>query len=101
MPKHRGLSWFAFPTDLPGVTIRQIRRVDETAEFCQDFFNDVIIPDLYRIGDVIDGWAVSQTMLVYERGPATAQSVTTLRARACLRRIWSRRRGAWACRTTR
>jgi alkylation response protein AidB-like acyl-CoA dehydrogenase len=68
VPKHRGLSWFAFPTNLPGVTIRQIRRVDETAEFCQDFFDDVIIPDLYRIGDVNDGWAVSQTMLVYERG---------------------------------
>jgi alkylation response protein AidB-like acyl-CoA dehydrogenase len=67
-PKHRGLTWFAFPTNLPGVTIRQIRRVDETAEFCQDFFDDVVIPDLYRIGEVNDGWAVTQTMLVYERG---------------------------------
>jgi alkylation response protein AidB-like acyl-CoA dehydrogenase len=68
VPKHRGLTWFAFPTNLPGVTINQIRRVDETAEFCQDFFDDVIIPDLYRIGDANDGWAVAQTMLVYERG---------------------------------
>jgi alkylation response protein AidB-like acyl-CoA dehydrogenase len=67
-PKHRGLTWFAFPTNLPGVTIRQIRRVDETAEFCEDFFDDVVIPDLYRIGEVNDGWAVTQTMLVYERG---------------------------------
>jgi alkylation response protein AidB-like acyl-CoA dehydrogenase len=67
-PKHRGLTWFAFPCSLPGVTIKQIRRVDETAEFCQDFFDDVIIPDLYRIGEVNDGWAVTQTMLVYERG---------------------------------
>jgi len=68
VPKHRGLTWFAFPTNLPGVTIRQIRRVDETAEFCQDFFDDVVVPDLYRIGEVNDGWAVTQTMLVYERG---------------------------------
>ena len=67
-PKHRGLTWFAFPTNLPGVTIRQIRRVDETAEFCEDFFDDVVVPDLYRIGEVNDGWAVTQTMLVYERG---------------------------------
>jgi alkylation response protein AidB-like acyl-CoA dehydrogenase len=67
-PKHRGLTWFAFPTNLPGVTIRQIRRVDETAEFCEDFFDDVVIPDFYRIGEVNDGWAVTQTMLVYERG---------------------------------
>jgi alkylation response protein AidB-like acyl-CoA dehydrogenase len=68
VPKHRGLTWFAFPTSLPGVTIRQIRRVDETGEFCEDFFDDVVIPDLYRIGEVNDGWAVTQTMLVYERG---------------------------------
>jgi alkylation response protein AidB-like acyl-CoA dehydrogenase len=68
VPKHRGLTWFAFPTNLPGVTIRQIRRVDETGEFCEDFFDDVVVPDLYRIGEVNDGWAVTQTMLVYERG---------------------------------
>ncbi len=68
VPKHRGLTWFAFPVDLPGVTIRQIKRVDETGEFCEDFFDEVVVPDLYRIGEVNDGWAVTQTMLVYERG---------------------------------
>jgi alkylation response protein AidB-like acyl-CoA dehydrogenase len=68
VPKHRGLTWFVFPTDLPGVTIRQIKRVDETGEFCEDFFDEVVVPDLYRIGEVNDGWAVTQTMLVYERG---------------------------------
>lgn len=67
-PKHRGLTWFAVPCDAPGLTIRPIRQINETSEFCEDFFDDVKVPDLYRIGDVNDGWTVTQTMLVRERG---------------------------------
>jgi alkylation response protein AidB-like acyl-CoA dehydrogenase len=67
-PKHRGLTWFAVPCDAPGLTIRPIRQINETSEFCEDFFDDVSIPDLYRIGDVNEGWTVTQTMLVRERG---------------------------------
>jgi alkylation response protein AidB-like acyl-CoA dehydrogenase len=67
-PKHRGLTWFAVPCDSPGLTIRPIRQINETSEFCEDFFDDVTIPDLYRIGDVNEGWTVTQTMLVRERG---------------------------------
>jgi alkylation response protein AidB-like acyl-CoA dehydrogenase len=67
-PKHRGLTWFAVPCDSPGLTIRPIRQINETSEFCEDFFDDVSIPDLYRIGDVNEGWTVTQTMLVRERG---------------------------------
>ena len=67
-PKHRGLTWFAVPCDSPGLTIRPIRQINDTSEFCEDFFDDVTIPDLYRIGDVNEGWTVTQTMLVRERG---------------------------------
>jgi alkylation response protein AidB-like acyl-CoA dehydrogenase len=66
--KHRGLTWFAVPCDAPGLTIRPIRQINETSEFCEDFFDDVHVPDLYRIGDLNDGWTVAQTMLVRERG---------------------------------
>jgi alkylation response protein AidB-like acyl-CoA dehydrogenase len=68
VPKHRGLTWFAIPTHAPGVTIRPIRQLDGTASFCEDFFEDVIVPDAYRVGDVDEGWTVAQTMLVFERG---------------------------------
>ncbi len=67
-PKHRGLTWYAVPCDSPGLTIRPIRQINDTSEFCEDFFDDVTIPDLYRIGDVNEGWTVTQTMLVRERG---------------------------------
>lgn len=67
-PKHRGLTWFAVPCDAPGLTIRPIRQINETSEFCEDFFDDVHVPDRYRIGDLNEGWTVTQTMLVRERG---------------------------------
>jgi alkylation response protein AidB-like acyl-CoA dehydrogenase len=68
VPKHRGLTWFAVPCDAPGLTIRPIRQINETAEFCEDFFDDVVVPDTDRIGALNEGWAVTQTMLVLERG---------------------------------
>ena len=33
VPKHRGLTWFAVPTNAKGVTIRQIRQINGSAEF--------------------------------------------------------------------
>jgi len=68
VPKHSGLTWFAVPCDSPGLTIRPIRQINDTAEFCEDFFDDVAIPDGNRIGEVNKGWTVTQTLLVFERG---------------------------------
>jgi alkylation response protein AidB-like acyl-CoA dehydrogenase len=68
VPKHSGLTWFAVPCHAPGVTIRPIRQINDTSEFCEDFFDDVVIPDLNRIGAVNQGWTITQTLLVFERG---------------------------------
>ena len=68
VPKHRGLTWFAVPSNAAGLTIRPIRQINETSEFCEDFFDDVVVPDGNRIGDIDQGWTVTQTMLVFERG---------------------------------
>jgi len=68
VPKHRGLTWFAVPCSAAGLTIRPITQIVETAEFCEEFFDDVIVPDGDRIGEVNQGWAIAQSMLVFERG---------------------------------
>jgi alkylation response protein AidB-like acyl-CoA dehydrogenase len=68
VPKHRGLTWFAVPCDAPGLTIRPIRQIVEASEFCEEFFDDVAVPDADRIGEVNEGWAIAQSMLVFERG---------------------------------
>jgi len=71
-PKHRGLTWFAVPTNSKGLTIRPIVQINGTAGFCEEFLDDVEVTDDDIIGEVNRGWAVAQTMLVYERGAGDA-----------------------------
>jgi alkylation response protein AidB-like acyl-CoA dehydrogenase len=78
VPKHRGLTWFGVPVDAPGVTVRPIRLINGGADFCEEFFDDVVLPDAERIGDVDQGWTIAQTMLVHERGGSTNVSESPL-----------------------
>jgi alkylation response protein AidB-like acyl-CoA dehydrogenase len=68
VPKHRGLTWFGVPISAPGVTVQPIKEINGDIEFCQEFFDDVELTDDDVIGEVDQGWAVAQTMLVFERG---------------------------------
>jgi alkylation response protein AidB-like acyl-CoA dehydrogenase len=66
-PKHRGLTVFLVPLDLPGVEIRPIFTVGgERTNFVH--FDDVRIPDHYRIGPVDEGWRVMSAPLAQEHG---------------------------------
>jgi alkylation response protein AidB-like acyl-CoA dehydrogenase len=67
VPKHRGLTWFAVPTNAPGVTVTPLREITGDVEFCEETFENVVIPDDERIGEVNDGWPVAQTVLLQER----------------------------------
>jgi alkylation response protein AidB-like acyl-CoA dehydrogenase len=72
VPKHRGLTWFAVPCNSSGLTIRRINQISDEADFCEAFFDDVVVPFENRIGEINDGWTVTQTMLVFERGAGRA-----------------------------
>ena len=72
VPKHKGLTWFAVRTGAPGVTVQPIREINGNEEFCQEFFDDVELTDEELIGGVNQGWAVAQSMLVFERGVSAA-----------------------------
>jgi alkylation response protein AidB-like acyl-CoA dehydrogenase len=67
-PKHKGLTWFVVPCTSTGLTIRPIRQIGDTSEFCEEFFDNVVVPGTDVIGGVNEGWSVAQTMLVLERG---------------------------------
>ncbi|HET6737164.1 acyl-CoA dehydrogenase family protein, partial [Mycobacterium sp.] len=41
VPKHDGLTMFLVPMRSPGVTMNRIKQVDGTADFCEEFFDDV------------------------------------------------------------
>jgi alkylation response protein AidB-like acyl-CoA dehydrogenase len=72
VPKHQGLTWFAVRCDAPGVTVQPIREISGGEDFCQEFFDDVELTDHDVIGEVNNGWTLTQTMLVYERGASPA-----------------------------
>ncbi len=65
--KHKGMTAFVIPMDLPGIEIRPIAQMSGGSSFCEVFFSDVRIPDDMRLGDEGDGWKVALTTLGFER----------------------------------
>ncbi|HEX4430792.1 MAG TPA: acyl-CoA dehydrogenase family protein [Frankiaceae bacterium] len=66
-PKHRGITFFWFPMDQPGVDVRPIRQVTGGAEFNEVFLTDARVADTLRLGAVNDGWRALQIALGFER----------------------------------
>lgn len=65
--KHRGLTMFVVNMQAPGVTVRPIRQMNGVAEYNEVFFDDVVISDSERLGEVGEGWRVALTTLMNER----------------------------------
>ena len=74
VPKHRGLSVLIVKVHQPGITITQIKHIDGTDEFCQEFFDDVPIPVDHVLGQVNDGWNVASRLLLHEREAMSGSS---------------------------
>jgi alkylation response protein AidB-like acyl-CoA dehydrogenase len=65
--KHKGLTVFMVPMDTPGITIQPIRQLGGGCHFNAVYFDDVTLPDSWRVGPVNDGWRVALTTLMNER----------------------------------
>jgi alkylation response protein AidB-like acyl-CoA dehydrogenase len=67
LPKHRGISYFICPMDLPGIEIRKI--VDMTGDwsFNEVFLTDVRLPAGCLVGGLGDGWRLAKMTLGNER----------------------------------
>ena len=66
--RHAGLTYFLFPLDAPGVTVRPIAQLDGEAGFAEIFFEDVFVPDADVLGAPGDGWRVAMSTAGNERG---------------------------------
>ncbi len=66
-PKHRNLTMFLVPLDSPGIEIQGIRTLDGDRTNIV-FYSNVRVDDLYRIGEVNDGWTVMRAALASEHG---------------------------------
>jgi alkylation response protein AidB-like acyl-CoA dehydrogenase len=65
--KHRGISYFIVPMDLPGIDVRPIRNMTGGAGFNEVFFTDVRVPAENLIGEENLGWGMAKTTLANER----------------------------------
>jgi len=66
--RHRGLTYFLFPLDADGVTVRPIAQLDGEPGFAEIFFEDVFVPDGDVLGAPGDGWRVAMSTAGNERG---------------------------------
>ncbi|KLO28744.1 acyl-CoA dehydrogenase [Mycolicibacter heraklionensis] len=67
VPKHEGLTMFLVPIDAPGITLRRIKQLNGSTEFCEEFFDGVELDDSAVLGEVNQGWAVATRQLFHER----------------------------------
>ena len=66
-PKHKGVSYFICPMDLPGITVRPIVDMTSVHSFNEVFFDDVRIPAENLVGDENEGWGLAKVTLGNER----------------------------------
>lgn len=66
--RHAGLTYFLFPLDAPGITVRPIDQLDGDPGFAEIFFDDVFVPDADVLGAVGAGWNVAMSTAGNERG---------------------------------
>ncbi|UUO00482.1 acyl-CoA dehydrogenase family protein [Mycolicibacterium novocastrense] len=67
VPKHEGLTMFLVPIDSPGITLRRIKQVNGSVEFCEEFFDNLELGDDAVVGEVNGGWHVASRQLYHER----------------------------------
>ena len=65
--KYRGLTLFMIDMRQSGVEVRPIKQMDGGQHFNEVFFNDAVVPDNYRLGEVGGGWTGALTVLMSER----------------------------------
>ena len=67
VPKHQGITYFAFAMVQPGVDVRPLREMTGRALFNEVFLTDARVPDDAVIGGINHGWAAANTTLANER----------------------------------
>ena len=79
-PKHRGISVLIIDMQTPGITYRPLPELTDpgAVDFNEVFFTDVEVPEENLLGELNQGWAVSQGSLRHERGMLWIMSVNKM-----------------------
>lgn len=66
-PKQQGISFLLIDLATPGVSVSPIPLISGESDFCQTFFDDVLVPKANLVGELHGGWAVAKEVLRHER----------------------------------
>jgi alkylation response protein AidB-like acyl-CoA dehydrogenase len=80
-PGHAGITAFFVDMDTPGVTVRPLRTMHGVDEFCEVYFDDVVVPGDRMLGRVGDGWQLAMDLLPFDRSTCFWHRIAYLYAR--------------------
>ena len=78
-PRHQGISMLIVDMNSPGVDVRPMTQITGHAEFCELFFDDVLVPEQNLLSQRGDGWKIAMYTLGHERGTAALPRQVKLR----------------------
>ena len=67
LAKHKGMTFFFVDMKSRGIDVKPIKQITGGSSFNEVYFNDVVVPDSQRLGEIGDGWKVAITTLMNER----------------------------------
>jgi len=79
-PKHRGISVLVVDMKAPGVSVRPLPELisPDHVDFCEVFFDDVVVPRDHLVGELNQGWSMAAGSLAHERGMMWLASASQL-----------------------
>lgn len=80
-PGHDGITAFFVDMDTPGITVRPLHTMHGVDEFCEVYFDDVMIPAGRMLGQPGDGWRLAMDLLPFERSTCFWQRIAYLYSR--------------------
>jgi alkylation response protein AidB-like acyl-CoA dehydrogenase len=80
-PNHEAITAFFVDLDTPGITVRPLRTMHGVDEFCEVYFDDVVVPASRMLGKPGDGWRLAMDLLPWERSTCFWQRIAYLYSR--------------------
>lgn len=80
-PNHQAITAFFVDMDTPGIDVRPLCTMHGVDEFCEVYFDDVVVDGSRMLGKPGDGWQLAMDLLPYERSTCFWQRIAYLYAR--------------------
>src|SRR6185295_3145676 len=80
-PNHDAITAFFVDLDTPGLTVRPFRTMHDVDEFCEVYFDDVVVDASRMLGKRGAGWQLAMDLLPYERSTCFWQRIAYLYSR--------------------